>query len=55
MKTIGLTAFCLMLAASVLLFTKQIKKKNSLKNPYLIASILLFLIALRMVARILGG
>lgn len=43
-----------MLTASLLVAVKQIKAKKPITDPYLLLSILTFLIALRMVGRILG-
>lgn len=55
MEIVGLSVFGLMMAASALVAVKRIKTKKSVKDLFLILSIVAFLIALRMVLRIIGG
>lgn len=54
MRIIWLLGSCLMLIASLVMAIKQIKEKKSITDPYLILSILTFVIALRMVAKMIG-
>lgn len=54
MKILLFIGSCLMLTASVLMAIKQIKEKKRIADPYLLLSILTFIIALRMFGRMLG-
>ena len=54
MKILLFIGSCLMLTVSVLMAAKQIKEKKRITDPYLLLSILTFIIALRMVGRMLG-
>lgn len=54
MKIVFLITSCLMLIVSVLMAIKLIKEKKPITDPYLLLSILTFLIALRTIYRMLG-
>jgi len=54
MRIVFLTGSCLMLIASVVVAIMQITQKKSITDPYLIFSIITFLIALRTIFKMLG-
>ena len=54
MRIVFLVGSCLVLIASALMATKRIKEKKPITDPYLILSIITFIIALRMVFKLLG-
>ena len=54
MRIVFLIGSCLMLIASVLMAIKQLKEKKPITDHYLLLSILTFIIALRMVAKMFG-
>lgn len=54
MRIIWLMGSCLMLIASLVMAIQQIKEKKPITDPYLILSILTFVIALRMIAKMIG-
>ena len=54
MRVIILIASCLMLIASALMAIKLIKEKKPITDLYFILSIVTFLIALRMIFKMLG-
>lgn len=54
MRIIWLLGSCLMMIASVVMASTQIKEKKPITDPYLLLSILTFAIALRMVLKMIG-
>ena len=54
MKTVMLVGSLLMMFVSVFMAIRQIKDKKPITDPYLILSILTFLIALRMIGKMIG-
>ena len=54
MRIIWLLGSCLMMIASMVMAITQIKGKKPITDPYLVLSILTFVIALRMVAKMIG-
>ena len=54
MRIIWLLGSCLLLIVSLVMAIKQIKEKKPITDPYLILSILTCVIALRMVAKMIG-
>lgn len=54
MKTVFLIGSCLMLIACVLVAVTQIKRKKPITDPYLLLAIITFVIALRMICKMLG-
>jgi len=55
MKMVLLIGSCFMLIACVLFAITQIKKKKPITDPYLLLSVITFLIALRTICRMLGA
>lgn len=54
MRIVILAGSCLMLIACILMAIILIKEKKSITNPYLLLSIITFLIALFMICKMLG-
>ena len=54
MRIMFLVGSCLMLISCVLVAVTQIKKKKPITDPYFVISILTFVIALRMVLKMIG-
>ena len=54
MKIIMLAGSCLMLIAAALMIIVQIKRKKRITAPYVILSIITFVIALRMIGKMVG-
>ena len=54
MRIVFLVCSCLMMIACAIMAIMLIKKKKPITDPYLILSIITFLIALRMVCKIFG-
>ncbi len=54
MKLIILVSSCLALIASAIMAIKTIKDKKSIKDPYFLLSVVTFIIAVWMIARVLG-
>lgn len=54
MRVIWLLGSCLMLIASIVMAIEQIKGKKPITDPYLVLSIITFVIALRMVLKMIG-
>ena len=55
MKYVGLSLFSFITFLTLYFIISILKKKKSIKNPYIILLIILFLISLRFIVRIIGG